>query len=284
MSLIITLLTDFGLEDSYVAEVKGVLLSLAPEATLVDITHLVPPQDALRGALVLAAAFHRFPLGTVHLAVVDPGVGTARRAIAVAASGYHFVGPDNGLLSLALDRLGALGKRRPPRVEPLGGPRLGTRPLRGGARVVELAEPRFWLPAVSSTFHGRDIFAPVAAHLAQGVPLEEMGRPIASLLAFPFPRPERAPEGTLRGHVVAVDRFGNMMTDLQAQDLPSAGSDMEVEIAGRRIVGLQQSYGEEGLIALIASAGYLEIAVVNGNAAHTLAAGAGAEVIVRPRS
>lgn len=288
MPPIITLLTDFGLEDSYVAEMKGVLLSLAPEATLVDITHLVPPQDVLRGALVLSSAASRFPPGAVHLAVVDPGVGTARRAVAVEAGGHRFVGPDNGLLSLALHRAGAFAPSRARTGAP--SPR-GQRPtdpsprrLRSGVPAIELTNPEFWLPAVSPTFHGRDIFAPVAARLARGAPLAEAGKPLRSLLAFRIPRPRRGPGGGVRGEVIAVDRFGNLVTSLRTEDLHAGGeaAGLVVEVAGRSIDGLSRTYEErEGLMALVAGAGYLEIAVAGGSAAQELGAGTGTEVVVR---
>ncbi len=261
-SRIITLLTDFGLGDSYVAEMKGVLLSLAPGATLVDVTHLVPPQETVQGALILASAFSRFPSGTVHLAVVDPGVGTERRAVAAEAGGYLFVGPDNGLLSLALERAGK-------------------------ARVIHLTESRFWLPEVSATFHGRDIFAPVAAHLARGVPLEEMGTPISSLTALPFPKPSPLDDGGVRGQVVAVDHFGNLVTNIREEDLfPSSGRDgpQEIEVGDRRLQGVHRTYGDVGErepLALIGSSGYLVLAVMGGSAAEELGIGTLVEFVVR---
>lgn len=261
-SVIITLLTDFGLEDSYVAEMKGVILSLAPEATLVDVTHLVPPQDITRAAFVLASTFQRFPDGTVHLAVIDPDVGTERRPMAAEAAGHLFVAPDNGLLSLALEKA-------------------------GGARAVHLTEPRFWLPDVSSTFHGRDIFAPVAAHLARGKLLETLGIPISSWTTLPIERPNPLGDGGIRGKVIAIDHFGNIITNIRESDLPQDAqeSQVEVHLVGREIRGLARTYGDspEGdLVALVGSSGYLEIAVVNGNAGTELGEiGPEAEVTVR---
>jgi S-adenosylmethionine hydrolase len=264
---IITLLTDFGLEDSYVAEMKGVILSIVPDAALVDITHLIPPQDVVRGALVLAAAFHQFSAGTVHLAVVDPGVGTQRRGIAVRAAGHAFVGPDNGLLQLALERA-----RRLPAFQRL--------------EAVHLDRPSFWLPDISPTFHGRDVFGPIAAHLARGVPLEEVGTPIESLTELAVPlAPTQAPDGAVMGQVIATDRFGNLTTNVRADLLRNVGAaDVVIEVAGRRIKGLNRTYGDGqpgDLLALFGSAGYLEIAVVNGNAKRALGVGVGAEVTVR---
>ena len=259
---IITLLTDFGLKDSYVAEMKGVILSLAPGMTLIDVTHLVPPQDITRAAFVLASTFQRFPEGTVHLAVVDPDVGTERRPIAVEATGHLFVAPDNGLLSLALGKA-------------------------GDAKAVHLTEPRFWLPDVSPTFHGRDIFAPVAADLARGELLETLGTSISSWATLPIEPPSPLGGDGVRGKVMAIDHFGNIVTNIREFDLPKDAQygHVEIRLSGRKIEGISRTYGDspEGdLVALVGSSGYLEIAMVNGNAATELSGiRSGAEVTVR---
>src|SRR5687768_13136661 len=184
MRPIITLLTDFGTADGYVAEMKGVILTRAPEASLVDVTHDVPPQDVECGRLALARYWRRFPPGTVHVAVVDPGVGTARAALAVESDGRWLVGPDNGVLSPAL--------------------------LVAGARAVTLPIPSTAAP----TFHARDVFAPAAADLALGAGLDWLGSPALELVVRRTPEPRRRPNGSIEGQVITVDRFGNAITNL----------------------------------------------------------------------
>lgn len=236
MRPVITLLTDFGTADGYVAEMKGVLLCGAPLAQLVDASHEVPPQDVELARLTLARYWRRFPAGTVHLVVVDPGVGTARRAIAVRSDRWLLVGPDNGVLSPAL--------------------------LLPGAEVVELAVP----PGASATFHGRDVFAPAAARLASGEPLELLGARVGDCVLRRTPEPARRADGGVQGEVIAVDRFGNLVTNLVTA---RAGT---VEVAGRRLP-LRRSYadaGEDGLVALIGSSGLIEIALRDGDASRRL--------------
>jgi hypothetical protein len=244
---IVTLTTDFGLQDSFVGAMKGVLLSRCPDVQIVDLCHDVPPQDVRRGALRLAVAAPFFPPGTVHLAVVDPGVGTARRPIAIQAGGSSFVGPDNGLLTLAAPRT-----------------------VRGW-RAVHLTRAEHWLPRVSATFHGRDIFAPVAARLAAGGTLDELGEPLSDVIELAEMSPTR--EGDrLRGTVTDVDRFGNLITTVHRSDL--GGCPVErVEIAGTVIAGLSASYDPtRPLVAVLSSEDHLEIAVPGGSAADHLRA------------
>ena len=295
----IFVLTDFGLTDTYVGVVKAVILGIAPDARIVDLTHDVPPQDVRAGAFALLTAVPYLPLDAVVLAVVDPGVGTARRPIAVQAGGRSFIGPDNGLLSWSV---GAAPFPNPP--PPGEGARsnlpVSPSPSHGGypdavgrgCSIVVLDRPRFWLPSVSTTFHGRDLFGPVAAHLARGVPLSELGSPCDAMQTIPFPLACRDADadGRLRavhGAVIHVDRFGNLITSLGAEDLPP---DPIVQIAGRRIVGLAFHFqpsaapSTEPLIALLGSAGLLEIAVPNGSAAARLSIGVGAAVTVVARS
>jgi S-adenosylmethionine hydrolase len=249
---VIALLTDFGLQDSYVGVVKAVILGICPGASIVDITHAVEPQDVLGGALALEDAAPYLPEGTVVVAVVDPGVGSDRAALAARAGGRFWVGPDNGLLSWQL------------------GP---------DSTVVRVENPRFRLPAVSSTFHGRDVFAPAGAHLLRGVPIEELGPRVTSWVELRRPTPIRRPDGTMEAHVVAVDRFGNLILDLRATDLPPNPS---FALATVRVHGLVRTYADArgGPCALIGSSGRVEIAVPNGSAAAKLGASKGAVVHV----
>ncbi len=244
MRPIVTLLTDFGTTDGYVGEMKGVILSHAPEAQLVDITHEIPPQDVEIGRLTLARVWRRFPPGTVHLAVVDPGVGSARDAIAAASDGRLLVGPDNGLLSPAL--------------------------LAAGAHAVKLPVS----PTVSPTFHGRDVFAPAAGKLAAGVSLDALGPPAMEPIIRRTPEARKLADGSLQGSIIAVDRFGNLVTNLMGT---RSGS---IEISGCTLP-LRRTYADvdEGQpLALVGSSGLVEIAVRNGSAARVLGAARGQEV------
>ena len=256
---VITITTDFGLTDGYVGAVKGVLLSICPDATLVDVTHLVPPQDVSTGALILRQAAPFFPPETIHLAVIDPGVGTARRAVALSGPLGTFVGPDNGLFTGVI-------------------PASLTQ-----VRAVELNRHEYWLPAVSATFQGRDVFAPVAAHLAAGVTLRDVGEPIdaASLVRLPWPAPAIGC-GRLTGEVIHVDHFGNLITNIERQHIPD-GAPVTVRLGERLIGPLAATYGDSRpgeAIACIGSSGFLEIAVVNGHAGNVLGAGRSCPVTV----
>ncbi|HEY2955052.1 MAG TPA: SAM-dependent chlorinase/fluorinase [Candidatus Eisenbacteria bacterium] len=261
---LVTFTSDFGHEDWFVGVVHGVVHEICPQARVIDLTHQIPPGHVERAAFVLEAACPDFPAGTVHLAVVDPGVGTARLALAVRARGQLFVGPDNGLLEWALS-------------DP-------------EAEVRTLTEARWFRHPVSRTFHGRDVFAPVAAHLACGRPLESFGprldRPVRA------PRPEvEGRDGELAGCVVFVDRFGNALTNLTAATLSAAFAGVPeealvVRIGSRSIRGLARSYGDASigaLVAIIGSSGRLEIAQVGGDAATRFGFGEGDPVIVSTR-
>lgn len=260
---IVTFLSDFGLQDWFVGVVHGVVNEIAHEAHVVDLNHLIPPGNVVRGAFILEAAAPDFPQGTVHLAVVDPGVGTTRRALAVEAQGQYFVGPDNGLLEWAL--------------------------AAENARVHALTQTRWFRHPMSRTFHGRDVFAPVAAHLSRGVPLREFGPPVSDpvRLAQASPRHEG---DTLTGRVVFIDRFGNALTNLTLQALHMAfGRDisperMSVTVLDRMVTGLARSYGDAPvgtILAIVGSSGRLEIAQVGGNAATRVGIGEGDPVVVR---
>ncbi|MCC7368362.1 MAG: SAM-dependent chlorinase/fluorinase [Chloroflexi bacterium] len=264
----IFLLTDFGTRDTYVGVVKAVMLGIAPDATLVDLTHEIPPRDVRAGAFALLTAIEYLPADAVVMAVVDPGVGSARRPIAVQVRDQTFVAPDNGLLSWILQDLAGPSSDRS-RAERL--------------RIVELDSPEFWRSPLSATFHARDLFGPVAAHLARGVPLDTVGSPAEPIVELLFPSPQltRAPGGQIvkaEGTVVHVDHFGNLITTLGLADLPRRPS---VVIGDEIVEGLSPHYqvAEAGqLVALIGSTGLLEIAVPNGSASKTLGLGIGAGV------
>jgi S-adenosyl-L-methionine hydrolase (adenosine-forming) len=286
---IVTLLTDFGTADGYVGAMKGVILGINRDARIVDVTHEVRPQDVAGGAFALHTAHCYFPRGTVHVAVVDPGVGTDRAGVIVDSGDALFVAPDNGLLSFVL-RQAARGDRTtkapgtPRDTKGEGAPQPPTpnpQPLPQGWRAVRLAEPRFWLPAPSNTFHGRDIFAPVAAHLSLGEPPESFGPEMDELVALSIPEPVQLEDGAVRGIVLHVDRFGNLITNLRAPDLPARP--LQIEIGTHRIEDVSRTYAEgRGLIALIGSSGYLEVALSGGSAQAEIGVGVGAEVRALP--
>jgi S-adenosylmethionine hydrolase len=256
---VITLTTDFGLRDPYVAAMKGVMLSLAPEARLVDVTHDVASHDVVGAALVLEAAAPFFPPGTVHLAVVDPGVGTARRALVVATADATFVAPDNGLLTPFF--------------------------AGGGWRAFELASSELRLARVSRTFHGRDVFAPAAAHLARGVAPERFGPPVTDPVRVSWPE-VRASGTAVAGAVLHVDRFGNLITSIAADAVEGVGARASIHIAGRRLplVGTYADLPRGAAGALIGSGNRLEVAVREGSAAAMLKARRGTPVAVSSTS
>jgi hypothetical protein len=256
---VIALLTDFGTRDHYAGAMKGVALGICPDATLVDITHDVPPHDVLAGALELAAACRYFPAGTVFLVVVDPGVGSARRGIAAEAGDYRFVAPDNGVLTVAFDDT-------PPK------------------KIVELTERRYARPTVSRTFEGRDRFAPAAAWLAKGIDLAALGRPAASIHRLDIPQPLSAGD-LLSGEVLRVDRFGNLITNIDRRTFEkfASGGALAIRMGDRQVSRVVSTYADAAageLTALFGSSDHLEIAVSGGSAAAALAAGRGAHVHV----
>jgi len=262
MSAIITLTTDFGTGSPYVAQIKGVILSICREVDLVDISHAVAPQNVREGAVVLADTTPRFPVGTIHVAVVDPGVGTARRLIYAEIGRQRYLTPDNGLVSL-------LASQEQP------------------TRIVALENPQFWLPQQAATFHGRDILAPAAAHMVAGVDPVQLGPLRDELVMLDWPQPQRNARG-LAGEVLYVDSFGNILSNITREHIAALGSpaSMTIELAGRQIRGLVRSYGAAlagECVALIDSQGRLEIAVVEGNAARDLSVRAGAPVVVATR-
>jgi S-adenosylmethionine hydrolase len=257
MSLI-TLTTDFGLADSYVGVMKGVILGIDPTATIVDISHDIAPQDVREAAYIVYTAYPYFPPDTIHVVVVDPGVGSQRRAIALRAARACFVAPDNGALSYVLAR-------------------------EGMSEAVSLTNPRYHRPAVSPTFHGRDIFAPVAAYLARGIPLTELGGPLTEIVTFSLTQPQVLPDGDAVSHVLHIDRFGNLILDIREGD-SILREGLVLEATGRRIQGLGRTFtdvpaGE--LVAYIGSSGHLEIALREGNAAQSLGIEIGDQILLR---
>jgi S-adenosylmethionine hydrolase len=277
---IVTLTTDFGTADGYVGTMKGVILSVVPGAQLVDISHEIGPQNVRQTAYVLYTAYPFFPPHTVHLVVVDPGVGSSRRPIALRTPSGTFVGPDNGVFSYVMAR------------EPV-------------EALVELADPRYRLPQVSHTFHGRDIFAPAAAHLASGVPIGALGPRVSDPVAFPSPRLEISPAGVI-GEVLHADHFGNVITSIgllvwSDDDLllkPAFGEvggggrvhfragGAVVVVAGQEIAGVHRTYADVATgeaLALVGSEGHLEVAVREGSAARSLGLRPGDAVVLRLR-
>ena len=261
---IITLTTDFGYRDGFVGTVKGVILGIVPDVQLIDLTHSIAPQNIMEGAMVLWRAVPFFPPGTVHLAVVDPGVGTLRRPLAASIGDQYFVGPDNGLFTPLMEEAEKRGE---------------------DSIFINVNNPKYFLPKVSYTFHGRDIFGPIAAHLANGVKLEVIGDRIMDPVRIKMPKPEITTEGWI-AHITVVDVFGNLTTDLPAKDVIDKGK-VEFIFSGKTIHGLVESYGIKhpgDLIALVDSEDFIELAIVNGSAAQTLKAKVGDHVIVKKRT
>jgi len=274
MKAVITLTTDFGMADAYVAAMKGVLLGINPEAELVDICHSIKPQNIPQAAFVLGAVYQYFPKKSVHLVVVDPGVGSERRAIILRVPQGCFVAPDNGVLSYIVQQSLAESITERGIVSIKKG-------LKPGADIdaVQITNPRFWRAMVSPTFHGRDILAPVAAALSLGFPPIEFGEPITSVEMLPVPVPYKRPDGSLLGHIIYIDGFGNLVSDIKSDDLPGDGQAVAVEIKEEIILGLSHTYAQgNGLLALIGSSGYLEIALKGGSAGSLLDAQVGDEV------
>ena len=278
MSSIITLTTDFGYDDAYVAAVKGAILNINPEASIVDASHSIRPQDILQAAFILNAAYRYFPKQTVHVAIVDPGIGSERRGIILKTPSAIFVAPDNGILSYIIDDV------FPNVIAQFAGQRLVNQPtteivFKKGLEAAAITDPRFWRHPVSPTFHGRDIFAPVAAGLSLGISPYEFGEKISSLHVLPIAKPSLDPDGNLVGQVLHVDRFGNLITNIRSNNLP--GKDVMIEVAGQRIQGISDYYAQkEGVMAVVGSSGYLEISLREGSACDFLGTVVGDEIRV----
>jgi len=257
---IITLTTDFGERDGYVGVMKGVIWGIAPQVRFADLSHLVTPQNITEGALVLGRAWHYFPAGTIHLAIVDPGVGTNRRALAARIGEHYFVGPDNGLCTPLV---------------------MSSRSLGWPVVFYHLNQPAFWLPNPSSVFHGRDIFSPIVAHLANGTPLDQLGKAIDNPVLFNLAQPQRIPEGW-QAEVTQVDHFGDLSTNLTPQHL--AGTEVaSIEVGGEVVRRLVNTFAEAHpgeLVAIYDSDNRLSICEANGSAAVRLGASVGTRVRV----
>jgi S-adenosyl-L-methionine hydrolase (adenosine-forming) len=262
----ITLLTDFGLSDYFVPAVKGVILSINPQARIVDLTHEIAAQDIDSAAFILGACYHNFPSGTIHMAIVDPGVGSFRRAIVVRSARYLFIGPDNGIFSYVYRRESKI-------------------------RVFQIKCDQYLLHPVSATFHGRDVFASVTAWLSRGVDPETIGEEITDYVRLEIPQPKRErEERTIEGRVIHIDRFGNCITNLTIEELSPdrlERSATTMLFEGREIkqfgTHFAQADQKDQLFAYLGSAGYWEIAVWCGSAAETTGAQRGSEVTLKLR-
>ena len=257
---IITLTTDFGLNDHFVGTMKGVILAIEPQAQIIDICHSVQAFDVLDGALTISQAYSYFPSGTVHMVIVDPGVGTARRPLIVTSERHHFVAPDNGVLSLIYQKEERLSARH-------------------------VSGEHYFLQPVSNTFHARDVFSPVAAYLAKGVDPVKFGEEVSDFVRFSAPKPKAVNESTLRGVVLRVDRFGNLITNITPQDAPMLftedASGFKIVIGKREITQIKNAYalGAPGeVFGILGSMGYLEIAANRGAAAQIIGVGKGSDV------
>jgi S-adenosylmethionine hydrolase len=266
MRPVIALLTDFGTRDHYAGTMKGVALGICPDATLVDISHDLPPHDVLAGALELAAAYKYFPAGTIFLVVVDPGVGSTRRGIAAEVGDYKFVAPDNGVLTVVIDD-------------------------HAPKKVVELSERRYARPTVSRTFEGRDRFAPAAAWLAKGIELTALGRPAGAIQRLDLPQPS-VDTDHITGQVLRVDRFGNLITNIDRKTFDrfastDAKGTIEIQVGGQQVGRVVSTYADAGageLCALFGSTDHLEFAANGSSAAATLNLGRGAPVQISRRA
>lgn len=265
---IVTLTTDFGLSDAYVAAMKGVILSINPKATIVDVSHQVPPQNLAHAAFVVGMAYHCFPKDTIHVVVVDPEVGTQRKGLLLVTPQAKFLAPDNGVLSFVLFNHFDYGER-PQQNQGLELFQPFDFSLPPAIQGYQLTNPRFWRHPVSSTFHGRDIFTPVAAHLSKGAPPEEMGERVEKVTYLHIPSPRPRESGSLEGVVIHIDTFGNLITNIQESQVEDGM--VVVEVGGPRILGLSQTYAEgRDFVALIGSHGYVEVSIRNGSAAKRL--------------
>ena len=254
--MLITLMTDFGLQDPFAGIVKGVIFGINPQVEVIDLTHGVPAQNIMAGALILRHSTAYFPRGTIYVAVVDPGVGGGRKPVLIECAGSYFIGPDNGVLSLAI------GDGKP-------------------GYIAELSNPAYHLQPTSSTFHGRDIFAPVAAHLSLGVPPRSLGGSLETFFQLALPKPIRT-ANEINGEIIYIDRFGNLFTNIEERDLTGlADPRIEVFLGAVRVSGPASNYAAASagdFVAIVNSWGLLEIAVYRGNAQQASGAKIGDKV------
>jgi len=255
----ISLMTDFGLKDGNVGVMKGVIWKIAPDAQISDLSHLIAPQNIREAALILARSAPYFPDFSIHVVVVDPGVGTARRPMAAQIGTQYYVGPDNGTITLLLEQAEQTGQE---------------------TRFVHLDRPEYWLPSVSYVFHGRDIFAPIAAHIAKGIPLDALGTPFHDPARLELPKPAKTETGW-KGEIIHIDHFGNVASNIRVENLAGAlktPGKFVVRLGGTEIRGLVNTFGERApgeLVALMGSTGNLIVSVVNGSAQARLDAKVG---------
>jgi S-adenosylmethionine hydrolase len=259
---IITLTTDFGTNDHFVGAMKGVILDIVPEAAIVDISHAVQAYDVLDGAIAISQTYSYFPSGTVHVVVVDPGVGTTRRPIIASGDAYHFVAPDNGVLSMVYAKEERIHVRH-------------------------VTSEHYFRQPVSQTFHGRDVFAPVGAYLAKQVDSHKFGEEIEDYVRFAAPRPKPAGDNRIRAVVLKIDRFGNLVTNITPQDVPALfaaqSAPFKIVVGGKEITAIHSSYAEGSpgeVFGILGSMGYLEISANRAAAAQITGAGKGAEVTI----
>lgn len=265
---VISLMTDFGIKDGTVGVMKGVIWGICPSAQIVDLSHMIQPQNIREAGYILARSVPYFPKGSIHVVVVDPGVGTQRRPMAAQLGDWFYVGPENGTITVWLERAKQEGWQ---------------------TNFVELNRTQYWLEKISYVFHGRDIFSPCAAHLANGVPLSELGTSFNEPVKLNLPKPEKTDDGW-RGEVFHVDHFGNVATNIYFENLGEAMKDKEnitVRLNGTEIIGLVNTFGERPvgeLVALMGSSGNLIISVVNGNAQQRLGTKVGdrIDVLIKP--
>jgi S-adenosylmethionine hydrolase len=260
---IITLTTDFGLNDHFVGAMKGVILDIVPEAAIVDISHAVQPFDVLDGALAISQAYSYFPTGTIHVVVVDPGVGTPRRPILASSDGYHFVAPDNGVLSMVYAREERIHVRH-------------------------ITAEHYFRQPISNTFHARDIFGPVAGYLGKYVDSHKFGDEIEDYVKFAAPRPKAAGENRIRAVVLKVDRFGNLVTNVTPADIPALFAEkppeFKIVVGSREITEIHSTYAEGGpgeVFGILGSMGYLEVVANRAAAAQITGASKGSEVSIQ---
>jgi S-adenosyl-L-methionine hydrolase (adenosine-forming) len=254
--VMIALLTDFGTKDYFVGAMKGAILSINENVRLVDITHEIEPQNIKSAGFALRACYRNFPAKTIFVAVVDPGVGSSRRAILVVTDDYFFIAPDNGLLSFVFNET-------------------------ENFQVFELTNRRFWAPEISSTFHGRDLFTPVAAHLSGGVNPSEFGREITDFVRFEENKPRKISESEIEAEIIEIDRFGNLITNLKREDLPER---FVLESGANRIEKLRRFFAESGpgeIFMIFGSAGFLEIVAFQDSAKNILKAERGRKITVK---